>query len=280
MHLCDSTPPRLDAVGGRAGRGFTLIELLVVIASIALLAALLLPTLAQAKAHANRIQCIDHQRQLALTWALYAGDNNDGLVPNGAPDPGYSTRKFWVDGIFFYPADNTNVNLLLDPRYSLFGPYLKTAKVYLCPADTEQIRIYGQSYPKLRSYSMNCFVGWTGTPDSRLASDLNACMVFRRHAEVASLRPAGLFLITDVNPKSICWPFFGVYMGQDAFFNFPGAHHNRGAVLSFADGHAERHRWTDPRTVAAVSADYHRHADGSSRNADLNWLRERATRRK
>jgi prepilin-type N-terminal cleavage/methylation domain-containing protein/prepilin-type processing-associated H-X9-DG protein len=280
MHLLDSTPPRRETANRPVGRGFTLIELLVVIAIIALLAALLLPTLNLAQAQAKRIQCVNHQRQLALTWALYAGDNNDVLVPNGAPEPGYSASKFWVDGIFFYPADNTNVNLLLDPRYSLFGPYLKTAKVYLCPADAEQIKIYGQSYPKLRSYSMNCFVGWTGIPDLRLAPDLKAYTVFRRHSEVGSLRPAGLFLFTDVNPKSICWPFFGTYMSQDALFNFPGSHHNRGAVLSFADGHAERRRWTDPRTVAAASADYHRHADSSSRNADLNWLRERATRRK
>jgi prepilin-type N-terminal cleavage/methylation domain-containing protein len=63
--------------------GFTLIELLVVIAISAILAALLFPALARAKAHARRIQCINNQRQLAMVWMLYAGDCLDRAVPNG-----------------------------------------------------------------------------------------------------------------------------------------------------------------------------------------------------
>src|SRR5215831_16878952 len=81
-------------------RAFTLIELLVVIAIIAILAAMLLPSLSKAKLKAQGVQCMGNHRQLALAWRMYADDSHDQLLyaSDGGPDPRKNAYA-WIKGL-------------------------------------------------------------------------------------------------------------------------------------------------------------------------------------
>ena len=268
-----------------AHRAFTLLELLVVTAIIGILAGLILPALAKAKDKARRIRCFNNQRQLILAWATYSTDQSDSFALNGTgTDPKLSNQPYWVRGVIVFAAnspDNTNGQLLLDPKYSSLGPYLQSASLFKCPSDRGQLRMLGQIRPNLRSYSMNASVGWVES--STVAADF--CVspgykVFRKASDVTDISTGNLFVLTDVHFESICWPFLGVTMSsvnRSQIFHYPASYHDRSAVMSFADGHVETHRWTDDRTYNPRSKQFHAHAEASPNNRDVAWLQERTT---
>lgn len=262
------------ATNPRSGcdHAFTLTELLVVIAIIAILAAMFLTSLSSAQEQGRRISCVNNQRQLILTWNLYATDFNDRMVPNG--QFGDSDGAMWVNGgPHGIPDLFTNNQHLINPDVAKFARYLRVASIYKCPSDRSRLN----GVPKIRSYAMNGFMGQNKSMDLAVSPGFKG---FLRRTDIQRVSPAELFVFQDVNPATICMPAFIVFMNQRFFFHLPSTQHRSSGVLSYADGHIQAHRWTDQRTIKFTSAGISEmgvHSNDMPDNADLLWLEKHST---
>ena len=264
---------------------FTLIELLVVIAIIAFLAALLLPALQSAKARAHTTVCTGNLKQLQLAWQMYTQENGDALAPNYARPSLFFPKENWVGGAMSYEtrpgsalywADSTNSNLLTDDAPGRIAPYARNAGSYKCPSDRSWIELSGQRWPRVRSYAMN---EWMGNYEQK-ANPNQPMFYFTRLTDIQKPSPSMAWVLIDEHEDWIDegWFRVGALAPVDTrpkLAELPGSRHNSGAVLSFVDGHVERHQWRDKRIMEPVTRRQFPPAVSLPSSPDYDWLIER-----
>jgi prepilin-type N-terminal cleavage/methylation domain-containing protein/prepilin-type processing-associated H-X9-DG protein len=237
-------------------RAFTLIELLVVIAIIAILAALLLPSLARAKEEGRRANCVSNLRQLTICWEMYSDDNQGFLPPNNWIDyvgsgGGFNQSVSWCNGDAL--TDTTASNI----QTGLLFPYNRSTGIYHCPSDVSTIvDVNGNALPQLRtrSYNMSQSVNGLGLVVDPafnyggVAVDITQ-PCFEKLSQVTNPPPVRLFVFIDENEGTLEDDQFGYPMPNVAYaywWDMPSNRHNQSANLSFADGHVETWHWVAP----------------------------------
>lgn len=267
-------------------RAFTLIELLVVIAIIAILMAILMPALNIAREQARGIACMSNHKNLALAYIMYA-DANNGKVCSGWANYGSNDTGLWngtpvwtvppMDGTFTNIIRRDSGDITLQHRLNgimagaLYN-YVKDVKAYHCPGDNRLQRGTSRGidsrYRIYRSYSVTDYMRAVSSSDAR---NLNSIK-----------NQAKKMLFVEEIYDGAAAPFnhegWSYEPHTQKLWDPLGLFHNNACTFSFMDGHAERKKWQDKRTILYFidrnAAPVKKGQVFDPYNEDLDWLDE------
>jgi len=250
---------RKETTSQAGNPGFTLIELLVVIAIIAILAAMLLPALAKAKLKATMAVCASDQKQIVTAFLMYAGDNNERLMPSLA---GGGWRDFVDISGFASRTDLAEKSIIDAISKSPLFPYLKNAAVFHCPGD-------------MRYKNLKIGSGWSYDSYSKTGTMNGGGDCYIKLTEMKWPTLSAVF-IEEADPRG---GQMGTWiMDRSGWIDVFAIFHGNISTFSFADGHAESHKWVDGPTIKAAKDSsngifsFYWTGGGVKTNPDFVWM--------
>jgi prepilin-type N-terminal cleavage/methylation domain-containing protein/prepilin-type processing-associated H-X9-DG protein len=246
-------------------QAFTLIELLVVVGILALLFGLCLPALAKSKNRSPAAGCLSNLRQMQAACAMYADDYNGALMPN-APASATPISRMWCGGSenWFTALPNTNAASYLP---ALMGQYVSSNLTVLhCPGDL----VPSANGQRIRSYSMN---GQMGAANG-FSNPNSGWRQYTYEYDLTCPAPSDAFIFCDEHPGSLNDGYIQGNLNTPSFPDVPASYLEGGCGFSFADGHAEIHKWrTQTLLIPVVAGATIANLSASGSNADWLWLR-------
>lgn len=213
----------------KSTRGFTLIELLVVIAIIAILMAILMPTLNRAREQGRRTVCLGNLKQLSLAFILYADANEDRLVCSNA---GNGASNQWVGRtwgnykVFGEPMPEPDQ---LDAiKAGALWPFVKEIRLYKCPAGYQG---------EMLTYAMMCSIDGFAVEDKS--------PVWKKRMQIP--QPAERLVFVDEGVTS-AGSYAAMYTTPQ-WWDQPVTRHGNGTTFGYADGHAGYNKWKSNDTI-------------------------------
>jgi prepilin-type N-terminal cleavage/methylation domain-containing protein/prepilin-type processing-associated H-X9-DG protein len=243
----------------RNTKAFTLIELLVVISIIAVLMAILMPSLNRAREQGKRAVCLNSLRQLGMAWIMYADENDDRIINGEAeylqndvgncttPTSGLHAReRYWVgtDCATDYQtgAKHPEQLQLSAIRAGALFPYVKSTGLYQCPTGVRgEMRTYSivdsmNGLPRAGTFS--------GNVGTRVG---NTVLWVKKRTEIRQPGPDARLVFLDegrVTPDS-----YATYYDHAQWWDPPHVRHGDGTNVCYADGRSDYWKWESPETI-------------------------------